>query len=407
MRTDFLPFSLPSINEADIAAVSAVLRSRWITTGAQTARFEQAFCDYTGASEAVALSSATAGMHLALTAMGIGAGDEVVTPSMTWVSTVNLIVLSGAKPVFADVERDTLMVSAETIERCITPRTKLIIPVHFAGAAADMDPIRRLAEWLRIFLVEDAAHALGTEYRGSPVGRTGTAVFSFHPIKNITTAEGGMFCSDAPLLTECVRRLKFHGLGVDAYDRHTQGRSPQAEVIEPGYKYNMTDVSSAMGLSQLARVEELNRKRTELAMHYLRRLEGVEEILPLSIPRYPMRHAWHLFIVRLDTDRAGMNRDAFMLKLKERNIGTGLHFRAVHTQKYYRQTVAVEPGALANTEWNSDRIVSLPLFPDMTTADVDDVMDAVKGVLCRNKGLAGEPAASLRSVAAGPPGGVE
>jgi len=245
-----------------------------------------------------------------------------------------------------------------------------------------MEPIRRLAEWLRIFLVEDAAHALGAEYHGSRIGRTGTAVFSFHPIKSISTAEGGMLCSDNPLLSGFVRRLKFYGLGVDACDRQGRGMPAEAEVLEPGYKYNMTDVSAALGLSQLARVEALNRRRTELAMHYLRRLEGIDEIVPLAVPQYTMRHAWRLFIVRVDTERAGMSRDAFMLKLGEKNIGTGLHFRPVHMQKYYRKTITVEPGVLANTEWNAERIVSLPLFADMTTGDVDDVVDAVKAVLC-------------------------
>ena len=272
MRSDFLPFSRPSVSEEEIAAVSKVLRSGWLTTGPKTAEFEQAFCGYTGCPGAVALSSATAGMHIALKALGIGLGDEVITPSMTWVSTANLIVLAGATPIFADIDGDTLMASGETIEPCISERTKLIIPVHFAGAPADIEPIRELAMSRNILLVEDAAHALGTEYKGERIGCKGTSIFSFHPIKNITTGEGGMFCSDDQELLDHVRRLKFHGLGVDAYDRRTHGRSPQAEVIEPGYKYNMTDMSAALGTSQLARVDELNSKRTELAVRYRERL---------------------------------------------------------------------------------------------------------------------------------------
>ena len=381
MRTAFLPFSQPSIDEADIAAVSEVLRSRWITTGSRTSEFEEKFCDYVGCDGAVALSSATAGMHLVLTALGIGVGDEVITPSMTWVSTVNLITLADAACVFADVERDTLMVSADTIAQCITPRTKLIIPVHFAGSAVDMAPIRRLAAERKIALIEDAAHALGTEYAGEHVGRRGTSIFSFHPIKNITTAEGGMFCSDDRKLLETVRRLRFHGLGVDAYDRRTQGRRPQAQVLEPGYKYNMTDISAALGLSQLGRVEEFNFRRGALAERYLQRLADVEEIMPLSAPSYPVKHSWHLFIVRLDTEAAGMSRDEFMDRLKKKNIGVGLHFLAVHLQKYYRRTMATQRRRLPNTEWNSERICSLPLFPDMTMDDVDDVVNAIKEVL--------------------------
>jgi UDP-4-amino-4-deoxy-L-arabinose-oxoglutarate aminotransferase len=383
VRSDFLPFSRPSISEEDIAAVVEVLRSGWLTTGPKTAEFEQAFCDYTGCRVAVALSSATAGMHLVLQALGIGPGDQVITPSMTWVSTVNLIVLAGATPVFVDVDRDTLLVSPESIKAALTDSTKLIIPVHFAGAPVDIEPIRKFAADNNVFLVEDAAHALGTQYKGHRIGRTGNSIFSFHPIKNITTGEGGMFCSDDIELVDCVRRLKFHGLGVDAYDRHTQGRSAQAEVLEPGYKYNMTDISAALGIIQLARLDEFNRTRTELAGRYHQLLMQIDEIIPLSDPPYQFKHAWHLFIVRLDTDTAGMSRDEFMQELKQRNIGTGLHFRAVHLQKYYTESMGTRRGMLPNTEWNSDRICSLPLFPQMTIDDVDDVVNTIKEVLSK------------------------
>jgi len=381
MRTEFLPFSKPSISQADIAAVGEVLRSGWITTGAKTSEFEQNFCEYVGCRGAVALTSATAGMHLALKALDIGPGDEVITPSMTWVSTANLIILCGAKPVFADVDKDSLMVSREALEQRITSRTRLIIPVHFAGAAVDMEPIRKLANDHGIFLLEDAAHALGTHYKDEYVGAKGTSIFSFHPIKNITTGEGGMFCSSDEGLLERIRRLKFHGLGVDAYDRQTQGRSPQAQVLEPGYKYNMTDISAALGISQLGRVEKFNARRTELAARYTKRLKEVDEIMPLSDPPYPIKHAWHLYIIRLDTDKVRLSRDDFMRELKQKNIGTGLHFRAVHLQKYYREAMGMRRGILPNTEWNSDRICSLPLFPEMTFDDVDDVVNAIKECL--------------------------
>ncbi len=381
MRSSFLPFSRPSITEDDISSVAEVLRSGWITTGPKASEFEQKFCEYVGCAGAVALSSATAGMHIGLKAMGIGPGDEVITPSMTWVSTVNLIVLAGATPVFADIDRDTLMVTKETIEPCITSRTKMVVPVHFAGAAADIRPIRQMAAEKGFHVMEDAAHALGTYYRGERVGREGTAVFSFHPIKNITTGEGGMFCSDDIQLLERIRRLKFHGLGVDAFDRQTQGRNPQAEVLEPGYKYNMTDISAALGISQLGRVDHFNALRSELVARYHEKLADIDEIIPLAKPAYPMKHTHHLFIVRLDIDKVGFSRDHFMQELKQRNIGTGLHFRAAHLQKYYVETMGAEHGMLPNTEWNSDRICSLPLFPDMTFEDVDDVVDAIKEVL--------------------------
>ena len=381
MRKSFLPFSKPSVSDADISAVVETLKSGWITSGPKVAEFEMAFCRYTGASASVALSSATAGMHLLLKALDIGPGDEVVTPSMTWVSTVNLIVLAGATPVFADIDNDTMMVTPEALERCITPRTRLIVPVHFAGAPADMSPIRKMATDNHIFLVEDAAHALGTEYQGEKIGLRGTAIFSFHPIKNITTGEGGMFCSDDSKLIERIRRLKFHGLGVDAFDRDTHGRAPQAEVIEPGFKYNMTDISAALGVTQLERVGLFNEKRRYLAERYQHLLADVAEVTPLSAPLYDHSHAWHLFIVRLDIDKAGMSRDVFMQALKSLNIGTGLHFRAAHMQKYYRETLNMAPGALPHTEYNSDRICSLPLFPDMDEADVADVVNAIKEVL--------------------------
>lgn len=379
MRSEFLPFSRPQISEADIAAVGEVLRSGWITTGTKNAEFEQKFNEYTGAPHAVALASATAGMHLLLHALGIGPGDEVITPSMTWVSTVNLIKLCGANPVFVDVDKDSLMTDADRIAEKLTARTRLIIPVHFAGAAADMAPIRDLAAAKNILLVEDAAHAAGTQYYGEAIGKLGTSIFSFHPIKNMTTGEGGMFCSDDAELVARIRRLKFHGLGVDAFDRQTQGRSPQAEVLEPAYKYNLTDIAAVLGLGQLAGLDSFNQRRAELAARYHELLADVPEVQPLRVPSYNMRHAWHLFIVRVDIDKLGFSRDEFMQRLKARNIGTGLHFKAVHLQKYYLETMGVQN--LPNTEWNSARICSLPLFPHMTLADVDEVVATIKEVL--------------------------
>lgn len=383
MRATFLPFSKPSIDDRDIKAVIEVMRSGWITTGQNAAKFEEEFSRYVGASSSVALASATGGMHLALKALDIGEGDEVITPALTWVSTVNLIVLSGAKPVFIDVDHDTLMAVPELVEEAITERTKLIIPVHFAGAPFDLDKFRQIAEKYRVALIEDAAHAVGAEYKGQKIGSSGTAIFSFHPIKDMTTGEGGMFCADNGVLAERIKRLKFHGLGVDAFDRKTQGRSAQAEVVEPGFKYNLTDMAAALGRQQLGRLEEFIQKRTEIAMLYRRKLQGIDEIIPLGIPPWPMRHAWHLFIVRLDTDHTRIGRDDFMESLKRLNIGTGLHFRAVHLQKFYREHMRFERGLLPDTEWNSDRICSLPLFPDMRAEDVDDVVAAIKEVLAR------------------------
>ena len=382
MNDAFLPFSRPSISEADIDAVTSVLRSGWITTGSKNQEFEQQFCEYTGSRGAVALASATAGMHVVLKALGIGPGDEVITPAMTWVSTANLIVLSGARPVFVDVERDTLLLSPDTLRAAITERTKAIIPVHFAGVPCDMTAINEIAASRSVPVIEDTAHALGTHYRGAHVGRGHTAIYSFHPIKNITTGEGGIITSDDAALCQRLRSLKFHGLGVDAFDRQMQGRAPQAQVVEPGYKYNLTDMAAALGMSQLARSEQFIARRTELAELYLEQLAAIEELAPLTLPAYPFRHAWNLLIVRV-LDGARVGRDEFMQELKQRGIGTGLHFRAIHLQKYYAETYDFAPGTLPNTEWNSDRICSLPLFPDMTDAEVLRVIEGIKAVLKR------------------------
>jgi UDP-4-amino-4-deoxy-L-arabinose-oxoglutarate aminotransferase len=379
MNQAFLPFSRPSIGDEEIAAVEQVLRSGWITTGPKNQELEQQFADYVGCQHAVALSSATGGMHITLLALGIGPGDEVITPSQTWVSTANMICLLGATPVFVDVDRDTLMSDVQAIEAAITPRTKAIIPVHYAGAAFDLDPLYALADKHGIAVIEDAAHSAGTRYRGRAIGAQGTAIFSFHAIKNMTCAEGAMFVSDNQALADRVRMLKFHGLGVDAYDRLTHGRKPQAMVIEPGFKYNLADINAAIALVQLQRLDEINAKRTVLAQTYLQRLEGLP-VQPLSVPTtYPQQHAWHLFILRIDAERCGMDREAFMKALQEQNIGTGIHFVATHLHTYYRQRF---PGIhLPNTEWNSARLCSIPLFPDMTTDDVERVVGTIENIL--------------------------
>ena len=382
-KNTWLPFSKPSINQDDISAVANVLRSGWITTGLKSHEFEKQFCDYTGACHAVSLSSATAGMHLVLKALGIGKGDEVITPSMTWVSTVNLITLAGAKPVFADIDKNSLMVTRDTVKQCMSDRVKLIIPVHFAGAPVDMDPLRKLARAHDIPILEDAAHALGTQYKNQQIGSRGTSIFSFHPIKNITTGEGGMVCSDNHGLIKKIKQLKFHGLGVDSFDRHTRARLPLAEVIEPGYKYNFPDMFAALGISQLKRITEFNEKRESLAKLYLELLNDVEEIIPLTVPEWEIKHSWHLFIVRLDIEKASMTRDRFMDALKQNNIGTGLHFKGVHLHQYYRDNFPITPGSLDNTEWNSERVLSLPLFPKMTREDVHNVVHTIKKVLAK------------------------
>lgn len=374
---EFLPFSRPAMGPEELAAVSEVLQSGWITTGPKNQALEQAFCALTGNQHAIAVSSATAGMHVALMALGIQAGDEVITPSLTWVSTLNMIVLLGAEPVMIDVDRDTLMVAPHAIEAAITPRTKAIIPVHYAGAPVDIDAIRAVADRHGIPVIEDAAHAAGTYYKGNHVGHRGTAIFSFHAIKNMTCAEGGLIVTDDEQLANRMRSLKFHGLGVDAFDRQTHGRAPQAEVISPGYKYNLADINAAIALVQLQKLEQHNARRKEIAERYLTELENTP-FLPLSQPPWAHKHAWHLFILRVDEASCGISRNDLMEALKAKGIGTGLHFRAAHTQKYYRERYPAL--VLPNTEWNSDRICSIPLFPTMTDDDVTRVIAALREV---------------------------
>lgn len=389
MRTEFLPFARPSISEDDVTAVSEALRSGWITTGARCEALEASFCDRLGCRAAVAVTSATAAMQLALHAIGIGPGDEVITPSMTWVSTPNLVTMRGATPVFVDVDRDTLMVSAAAVAAAMTPRTSAIIPVDYAGGACDINGIRDLAAASGIPVIEDAAHAIGTvRAGGEAVGSLGTAIFSLHPIKTITSGEGGVLVTDDTELGDRIRRLRFHGLGVDAWQRGQQGRTPQAEVIEPGFKYNLPDMNAALGLSQLERLDTFIERRTELAMHYRQQLSGIPGVTPLADSPATDLHSWHLFIVRVDPELSGIDRDGLMEGLKAMNIGTGIHFRAAHTHAWYRTNRDSWRAAdLANTEWNSDRICSLPLFPGMMDSDVRDVVDAVRSVVPSAEGV--------------------
>lgn len=374
---NFLPFSRPSLGEEELAAVNAVFESGWITTGPKNAELEEAFCQLTGNQHAIAVSSATAGMHVTLLALNIQPGDEVITPSLTWVSTINIITLLGATPVMIDIDRDTLMVTPEQIEVAITPRTRAIIPVHYAGAPADLDAIRAIAERHGIPVIEDAAHAAGCYYKGKHVGQQGTAIFSFHAIKNMTCAEGGLIVTDDAALADRMRSLKFHGLGVDAYDRHTHGRKPQAEVIMPGFKYNLPDISAAIALVQLKKLPVINERRAAIAQRYLTELADTP-FLPLTQPEWAHQHAWHLFIIRVDEAQCGITRDALMETLKAQDIGTGLHFRAAHTHKYYCERYPQL--SLPHTEWNSDRICSIPLFPDMRDEDVTRVISALRQI---------------------------
>lgn len=381
IREDFLPLNRPSIGEAEIAGVTACLRSGWITTGPLCNQFEERFQELTGARHAVSLSSATAGMHLALTALGIGPGDEVITPSLTFASTVNMIALCGARPVFADVHYEDLNINAGDIEARITPRTKAIIPVHFAGAPAEMDRILEIADRHRLTVIEDAAHAVGTRQRGIHAGGFGgIAIFSFHPLKNITTGEGGLIAHNDDELEKRLRLLRFHGIERDAWKRYGRGGNPEYDIEAPGWKYNLTDIQAALGIAQLSRLDEFNRRRAELAALYRDGLRGVAGLDLPGDPPYPHAHAHHLFVVKV----LAMERERFMQRLSDYNIGYGLHFPACHLLKYVKERFGM--AKLPDTERAAVRILSLPLFPDMTDGDVAYVCASVREILCEARG---------------------
>ncbi|MBT0725876.1 aminotransferase class I/II-fold pyridoxal phosphate-dependent enzyme [Rosenbergiella australiborealis] len=375
---DYLPFAKPTFDEMELLAVKEVLDSGWITTGPKNNELEAVFRHYTGNQHAISVNSATAGMHVTLLALGIGKGDEVITPSFTWVSTLNMIEMVGATPIMIDIDRETLMVTPQAIEAAITPQTKAIIPVHFAGVPVDLSPIYALGKRYQIPIIEDAAHALGSEYQQQRIGKQGTAIFSFHAIKNITCGEGGMIVTDDDELAERVRSLKFHGLRLEPSTPTRLGRSPFAEVIQPGLKYNLTDINAAIAIVQMQKLAAFNQQRQWLAKQYLTLLQDLP-LLPLQQPVWQHTHAWHLFIVRIDKQLCGLDRDTLLTKLHLRGIGSGLHFRAAHTHAFYRQKYPHL--SLPHSEWNSDSVCSLPLFPAMTQDDVLLVSNVLRDTL--------------------------
>jgi UDP-4-amino-4-deoxy-L-arabinose-oxoglutarate aminotransferase len=378
IRKDFLPLSRPSIGDREIESVTECLKSGWITTGPVCKAFEDKFRELTGASHAVSLSSATAGMHLVLLALGIGEGDEIITPSMTFASTVNMIVMLGARPVFVDIHHDTLNMNPELLEEKISPKTKAIIPVHFAGAPVDMDRILGIAERYNLIVIEDAAHAVGTYYKGVHAGGFGhIAIFSFHPIKNITSGEGGMITHSDEKLEKQLRLLRFHGIERDAWKRYGKGGNPEYDIHQPGFKYNLPDMQAALGLAQLSRLNEINCRRAEIAALYRGGLKDSAGLELPGIPEYPHVHAWHLFIIKV----LSMDRGLFMEKLSEYTIGYGLHFPACHLLNYIKNQFGNGEGMLPETERAAGKIISLPLFPDMVDDDVFYVCEAIKEIL--------------------------
>jgi dTDP-4-amino-4,6-dideoxygalactose transaminase len=382
MRREFLPFARPALGDEEIAEVVDTLRSGWITTGPKVERFAADFAEYVGGRFAVPVSSATAGLHVALLALGIGPGDEVITTPMTFVATLNTIVHCGAVPVLADIDAATLNIQVEEIERKISSSTRAILPVHYVGQPADLDPILELAAVRRIEVLEDAAHAVGAEYKGRKIGSfPTTSVFSFHPNKNMTTGEGGMVVTEDEEVFEKASLLKFHGMDRESWKRFSKAGSPRYDVAVPGFKYNMMDIQAALGLHQLKRLEGFLVERERLARRYDRALAGLAGlILPQRVP-YPVRHAWHLYTPLVDSDRLSIGRDQFMAELKARNIGTGLHYTAAHEFSYYRERFGWSAKDFPAAHFVSERIVSLPLFPGLTDADQDDVIAAIREVV--------------------------
>ncbi|MDU0457089.1 MAG: DegT/DnrJ/EryC1/StrS family aminotransferase [Geobacteraceae bacterium] len=386
MRTTFLPFSTPTLEDAEINEVVDSLRSGWITTGPKVKRFEEAFKAYVGAPYAVPLTSATAGLHLTLLALGIKEGDEIITTPMTFASTVSMIILCGGTPVLADIEPGTLNIDVERVREKITPATRAVIPVHFAGQACDMDPLFAIAREHGLTVIEDAAHAVGTEYKGQRIGSLDSiSIFSFHPNKNITTGEGGMVCTADENLAEEISLMKFHGMSREAWKRFAASGTPNYDIMMPGFKYNMMDIQAAIGIHQLPRLDGFIDRRKEIAEFYNREFAGLSELaLPAYAP-YQQRHAWHLYTPLVRIEKLNIDRDRFMEELKKHNIGSGLHYKAIHHHAWYREHMPVADEALPNASYASQRILSLPLFPKMTDDDARDVVAAVKDVTCANR----------------------
>ena len=381
-RAEFLSFSPHTVGEEEIAAVVDVLRSPWITTGPRTRDFEREFSQAVGASGALALNSCTAGLHVALAAWGIGPGDEVITSPLTFTSSVNVIEHVRARPVFVDVDPDTLTLDPTALARAVGPRTRAVIPVHFAGHPAEMDAILDVSGAHGLHVLEDAAHAFPAAYRGRPIGGIGsTAAFSFYATKNLTTAEGGMLTGDAELL-ERARVLALHGMTRDALRRYEKGGSWFYEVVAPGFKYNMTDVAAALGRTQLGRIAALQARRAAIVAAYQDAFGACDE-LEVPTARPWVEHAWHLYVLRLRPGALRIDRDRLIDELTARNIGTSVHFIPVHLHPYYRERYGHRPGDFPIAHASYQRSLSLPLTPSLTDADVGDVIAAVLDVVAR------------------------
>lgn len=381
---NFLPFALPDIGEEEIQEVVSALRSGWVTTGPKTKQFEADFSAYIGGGvESISVNSATAGLHLALEALGVGPGDEVLTTPYTFTATGEVIRYLGAHPVFVDIDPKTFNIDPAKIEEKITAKTKAIIPVHFAGLSCDMDLIIAIARKHNLKIVEDAAHALPTLYNGKIIGslESDITVFSFYATKTITTGEGGMIVTRNADLAKRMRVMRLHGISRDAFDRYTSTKpSWFYEVIAPGFKYNLTDIASSMGIHQLKKSDRFQTRREEMAKLYLKELAD----LPLEMPPVAQgegnKHAWHLFVLRLKTDK--ISRADFIAKMAEKGIGCSVHFIPLHLHPYWKETYNLSPEDFPMAMKNYENAVSLPMYTKMTNEDQERVIAAVREVLC-------------------------
>lgn len=377
----FLPFAKPDLREEEIDEVVAVLKSGWLTTGPRVQRFEAALKDYLGAPHVLAVSSATAGLHLALLALGLQEGDEVITTPLTFAATLNTIVLAGGRPVLVDVEPETFNIDAERVAAAVTKRTKAIVPVHFAGLPVDLDPLYALADAHGLRIVEDCAHAIHAEYKGRRLGSFGdTQVFSFHPNKNMTTGEGGVIATRDAALAKTAAALRFHGIDRDAFNRFSKAGSQAYDVVAPGFKYNMMDIQAALGLHQLKRLDGFIAARQKLVQRYEALFADWNSLTRPRPAPFAHRHAWHLYTVLVEESACGLDRDSFLVAMKERNIGIGLHYTAAHLFSYYRDRFGYKPGDFPHAERIGASIASLPLFPTMTAAEQDRVVAAMRDV---------------------------
>jgi dTDP-4-amino-4,6-dideoxygalactose transaminase len=380
-----VPFHAPSIGEAEIAAVVDVLRSGWLTTGPRAKEFERAFAARVGATHAVALNSATAALHLALEAAGVGPGDEVIVPTMTFAATAEVVLYLGARPILADCDDRTLNLAPAEIDRVRTARTRAVIPVHYGGRPCDMDGIAERGRAYGLTVIEDAAHCFPCTYRGRPIGSISDfTCFSFYATKTITTGEGGMVTTADETAAKRMRLMSLHGISGDAWKRYTSEGSWYYEVVAPGMKYNLTDMAAALGLVQLGRAEEFGQARTRIASRYTAAFADLSEIRTPE-PAPENEHAWHLYPIRLQLDRLGIARGPFIAALKAENVGCSVHFIPLHVHPYYRDTHGYRREQFPNASAAYEELVSLPIYPAMTDADIDHVIEAVRRVVAAHR----------------------